>query len=193
MRASLIITKLAVQYFTAIPQEGCQDVLKQAKLLFPDFNLGLLEENFQIINKWQEINDKKKLLDVFRRTDDYIEHFTHYVFEKSKNNKRISVSLPNKRQEIFVGKDLSDWIIGELLAKEYSGFVIFCDTNFAKIYKDLLIEFKEKLKPLDVILVEPSEDSKSLNFLNSSLARCTEANFNRKGCFVVLGGGIVEI
>lgn len=108
-----------------------------------------------------------------------------------KNNKRISVSLPNKRQEIFVGKDLSDWIIGELLAKEYSGFVIFCDTNFAKIYKDLLIEFKEKLKPLDVILVEPSEDSKSLNFLNSSLARCTEANFNRKGCFVVLGGGIV--
>lgn len=84
MRASLIITKLAVQYFTAIPQEGCQDVLKQAKLLFPDFNLGLLEENFQIINKWQEINDKKELLDVFRRTDDYIEHFTHYVFEKSK-------------------------------------------------------------------------------------------------------------
>lgn len=84
MRASLIITKLAVQYFTAIPQESYQDVLKQAKLLFPDFNLSLLEENFQVINKWQEINDKKELLDVFRQTDDYIEHFTHYVFEKSK-------------------------------------------------------------------------------------------------------------
>lgn len=107
------------------------------------------------------------------------------------NNKRISVSLPSKRQKIFVGKDLSDWIIGELLAREYSGFVIFCDTNFAKIYKDLLLEFKEKLKPIDVIFVEPNEDSKSLSFLNSSLERCTEANFNRKGCFVALGGGIV--
>lgn len=85
MRASLIITKLAVQYFTAVPQEDYQGVLKQAKLLFPDFDFTVLEENFQIIDKWQEINDREKLLDAFRRTDDYIEHFTHYVFKKSTN------------------------------------------------------------------------------------------------------------
>lgn len=84
IRASLIITKLSVQYFTAIPQESYQEVFCQAKLLFPDFKFNLVEENFQVINKWQEINDKKELLDIFRRTDDYMECFTHYVFEKSK-------------------------------------------------------------------------------------------------------------
>lgn len=114
------------------------------------------------------------------------------MFLKSpKNKKCVSVLLPSKRQKIFVGKDLSDWIIEELLARKYSDFIIFCDTNFAKIYKDLLLEFKKKLKPVNVILVEPNENSKSLNFLNYSLEHCVEANFNRKGCVVALGGGIV--
>jgi len=84
IRASFIITKLAVQYFTAVPQEDYQKVLKQAKLLFPDFNFDILEENFQVINKWQEVNDEKKLLDIFYRLDDYIEYFAYYVFEKSR-------------------------------------------------------------------------------------------------------------
>lgn len=84
IRASFIITKLAVQYFTAVPQEDYRGVLKQAKLLFPDFNFDILEENFQVIDKWQEINDEKKLLNIFYRLDDYIEYFTHYVFKKSK-------------------------------------------------------------------------------------------------------------
>jgi len=43
----------------------------------------------------------------------------------------------------------------------------------------------------DVILIEPDEDSKSLDFLNFSLERCARANLNRKGCFIALGGGIV--
>jgi hypothetical protein len=83
IRASLTITKLAVQYFIAIPQENYSDILSQARMLFPDFNFSVLEKNFKIIDKWQEINDRKRILSIFRRIDKYIEDFTHYFFIKS--------------------------------------------------------------------------------------------------------------
>jgi hypothetical protein len=86
IRASLIITKLAVQYSTGNPQGKYQDVLNQAKLIFPDFNFQMIEDNFRIIEQWHELNDDKEILDIFRRVDGYIEKFTRYVFEKSKNN-----------------------------------------------------------------------------------------------------------
>jgi predicted nucleotidyltransferase len=86
IRASLIITKLAVQYFTGNPQGKYQDVLSQAKLVFPDFTFEVVEDNFRIIEKWQELDDDKEILEIFRRVDEYIEKFTRYVFEKSQNN-----------------------------------------------------------------------------------------------------------
>jgi len=85
MRASLIITKLAVQYFTAMPQEGHQEVLDQAKLLFPDFNFEVINDNFRIIERWNELNNENEILNIFQEVDGYIEKFTHYVFEKSQN------------------------------------------------------------------------------------------------------------
>lgn len=85
MRAAMIITKLAVQYFTAIPQGSYQEVLNQAKSLFPDFNFEVIEDNFRIIEQWHGLNDEDKMLNIFRKVDDYIERFTHYVFEKSQN------------------------------------------------------------------------------------------------------------
>lgn len=86
IRASLIITKLAVQYFTGDPQGKYQDALNQVKLIFPDFNFEVIENNFRIIEKWQELNNGKEILEIFRRVDEYIEKFTHYVFEKSQSN-----------------------------------------------------------------------------------------------------------
>ena len=107
------------------------------------------------------------------------------------NNKCIFVSLPNKKQKIFVGKDLSNWAIEELLKKKYAGFIIFCDVNFVKIYSNLFFKLKNKLKPADLILVEATEKSKSIDFLNFCLERCIKTGLNRKGCLVALGGGIV--
>ena len=85
IRASLIITKLAVQCFTAVPQEDYPNVLKLAKSLFTDFNFEVVEDNFRIINQWHELKDENELLHIFRKVDDYIEKFTHYVFEKFQN------------------------------------------------------------------------------------------------------------
>lgn len=105
--------------------------------------------------------------------------------------RRVTVNLSDKKQEIFIGSELIGQIIDKIAARKYSGCIIFCDKNFARIHKDLFTEFKEKLNPLDVILVAPSEDSKGLDFLNHSLQKCTEANINRKGCIVAIGGGII--
>lgn len=85
IRASLIITKLAIQCFTATPQEDYPNVLNLAKSLFTDFNFEVVEDNFRIINQWHELNDVDELLNIFRKVDDYIEKFTHYVFEKFQN------------------------------------------------------------------------------------------------------------
>ena len=85
IRASLIITKLAVQCFTAIPQGDYRDVLNLAKSLFTDFNFEVVEDNFRIIDQWHELKDENELLNIFRKVDDYIEKFTHYVFEKFQN------------------------------------------------------------------------------------------------------------
>lgn len=86
IKASLIITKLAVQYFTGKPQDKYQAVLKQAKLIFPDFNFEVIENNFRIIKKWRELDDGKEILDIFKKVDEYIEKFARHVFEKSQNN-----------------------------------------------------------------------------------------------------------
>jgi predicted nucleotidyltransferase len=86
IRASLIITKLAVQYFTGNPQDNYQNVFNQAKLIFPDFNFGVLEENFRLIKKWQELDNDKEILDIFQKVDSYIENFTQYVLEKAEKN-----------------------------------------------------------------------------------------------------------
>ena len=85
IRASLIITKLAVQCFTATPQGNYRDVLNLAKSLFTDFDFGVVEDNFRIIDQWHELKDDDELLNMFRKVDDYIEKFTHYVFEKFQN------------------------------------------------------------------------------------------------------------
>lgn len=86
IRASLIITKLAVQYFTGRPQENHLEVLKQAKYLFPDFDFKVIEDNFLTIEKWHKLKDGEEIKSVFKKVDVYIEEFTHYVFKKSKNN-----------------------------------------------------------------------------------------------------------
>jgi uncharacterized protein YutD len=85
IRASLIITKLAVQYLTGSPQGRYQDVLNQAKLIFPNFNFEVIMDNFRIIEKWSELNDDKEILEIFYRVDEYIEEFAHYVFKKTQS------------------------------------------------------------------------------------------------------------
>lgn len=111
-----------------------------------------------------------------------------------KNHKTIRhlrISLPDKRQDIFVGTNFSSWIIEKIASGNYSSFVVFCDYNVANLYQNFLSEVKAKLKPAEIILVKPTEANKSIEFLNVCLEKCIAAKLDRKGCLVAIGGGIV--
>jgi len=111
--------------------------------------------------------------------------------KNSKTNRHLEVLLPDKKQDIFIGAGSASWIIEKLASSDYSRFVVFCDCNIANLYKDLLSEIKDKLKPADIILVKSTEANKSIEFLNLCLERCVKANLNRNGCLIAIGGGIV--
>lgn len=108
-----------------------------------------------------------------------------------KTTKHLRVSLPERKQDIFIGKNLTSWMIEKLTPSNYSGFVVFCDYNIANLYKNILSDIKNKLKPADVILIKPTEANKSIEFLNLCLERCIRSNLSRNGCLIAVGGGIV--
>ena len=111
--------------------------------------------------------------------------------KNSQINKYLEISLPGKRQEIFIGEGSASWIIEKLASSGYSRFVVFCDYNIVNLYKNLLSEIKDKLGPADIILVKPTEANKRIEFLNLCLERCVKANLNRNGCLIAIGGGVV--
>jgi 3-dehydroquinate synthase len=111
--------------------------------------------------------------------------------KKQKKTRQLKVPLPNKRQDIFVGSNLSSLIIEKIASENYSSFVVFCDYNVAHIYKEFLSEINVKIKPVEIILVNPTETSKSINFLTTFLEKCITVKLGRKGCLIAIGGGIV--
>ena len=114
------------------------------------------------------------------------------MFSKNqKTIKHLKVSLPDKRQDIFIGTNFSSWIIENIASNNYSSFVVFCDHNIADLYRDFLSEVKTKLKPVEIILVTPTEANKSIEFLNVCLEKCVAARLNRNSCLIAIGGGIV--
>lgn len=108
-----------------------------------------------------------------------------------KANRHLKISLPDKKQNIFVGTNFSSWIIEKIVSSNYSSTVVFCDYNIANIYGDFLSKVKTKLNPAEIILVKPTEANKSIEFLNICLEKCIAAKLDRNGCLIAIGGGIV--
>lgn len=111
--------------------------------------------------------------------------------KKPKNSRYINVKLPDQKQEIIIGSDLKEWVLKEVFSRKYSNIILFVDKNFANVYKDWIFQIKNVLSPSDIIFIEASEKSKSLEFLNSVLERCFKSGTNRRSCIIAIGGGIV--
>lgn len=84
MRASFIITKLAIQYFTLRACANNEEITQIANELFPDFNFETLKVNLRAIDKWDKTKKRTQLDLLLALNDSFIENFTHYVFEKTK-------------------------------------------------------------------------------------------------------------
>jgi len=84
MRASFIITKLAIQYFILHTCADNEEAVQTAEKLFSDFNFETLKINLQSINIWGKIKKRSQLDTLLTLNDSFIEKFSHYVFEKAK-------------------------------------------------------------------------------------------------------------
>jgi len=105
--------------------------------------------------------------------------------------KIINISLPRKKQKIYIGRNITDILINESIAKKYSNFVVLIDSNVLSIYKNDIDEIKKLLGNHEIIPIEPNENSKTLEFFNYVFEKCCRNNLSRKSCLVAIGGGII--
>lgn len=84
MRASFIMTKLAIQYFTFHVCSNNKEVVRRAEKLFPDFDFQTLKTNLQIIAEWNKTKERSRLDAILLLNDSFIENFSRYIFEKTK-------------------------------------------------------------------------------------------------------------
>lgn len=82
MRASFIMTKLAIQYFNLYTCFNNEETIRVANKLFSDFDFKALKINLQSIKNWNKIN-KQQLDKLLLLNDSFIEHFCQYVFKKT--------------------------------------------------------------------------------------------------------------
>ncbi len=80
--ASFIITKLIIQQQQLITATSKKDTIGLAKKYFHGFDFKTLEENLLSIEKWSQIHNEKDLMMILKRTDNFIEEFSKFIFEK---------------------------------------------------------------------------------------------------------------
>lgn len=83
MRASFIMTKLAIQYFTLHTCANNEEIIQLANKIFPDFSFKTLKINLQSIDHWNKTTKQSQLNNLLILNDSFIENFSHYVFEKA--------------------------------------------------------------------------------------------------------------
>jgi hypothetical protein len=86
IRASLTMTKLAIQYFGQY-SEGTP-VLDQARKTFPSYNFKFLKRAQQLIRKWQSFNNKREITAAIVQADCFIEEFGQFIYKKAERPHR---------------------------------------------------------------------------------------------------------
>lgn len=88
MRASFIMTKLAIQYFTLHNCRNNKEIIQKAENLFKDFSSKTLKTNLRLIDKWNQINNIHQLDKILKSTDMFIENFSNYILKNIKSSYR---------------------------------------------------------------------------------------------------------
>ena len=87
IRASFIMAKLAIQYFTLHNCRNNKEIIQKAENLFKDFSSKTLKTNLRLIDKWNQINNVHQLDKILKSTDLFIEKFSHYISEIIRKNR----------------------------------------------------------------------------------------------------------
>jgi len=81
IRASFIMTKLAIQYIKGLNCNGYKEISETAKELFFDFDVNTLLSLEQAMNKWDKVTNQEEIGKLLTETDAYIESFSEYVLK----------------------------------------------------------------------------------------------------------------
>lgn len=85
IRASFIMTKLAVQYEINYNCGSYKNIIQKAKDMFPSFDFRILVENEETIQRWNFIQSRDELENILEKTDGYIESFANFIFKQVEN------------------------------------------------------------------------------------------------------------
>jgi len=81
IRASFIMTKLAIQYKSGRNCHSYGEIIKRAKSLFLNFDFLNLNRMDKMIKHWNQTKSKKDLVYALNCADDYIESFARLIFK----------------------------------------------------------------------------------------------------------------
>lgn len=81
VRAAFIMTKLGIQYRNGHIYDNHKDIVRNAKAIFPKFNFSILTQNEKVISRWEQIRSTRELRFILKRTDQYIEQFSSFIFQ----------------------------------------------------------------------------------------------------------------
>ncbi len=107
------------------------------------------------------------------------------------NKNKISVNLPIKSQNIYIGNDLYDLFLETTKKKKYSNYFLLVDTNIYSLCRDFIEKIKTDFEVDGEFQVKPTEESKSISTIMQLTGKLAGAGLNRNSCLIGVGGGIV--
>lgn len=102
----------------------------------------------------------------------------------------ITIRLPYITQKIFIGCDIFDFALREIIAMRYDKLIVVVDSNFYKLIKSNLERCSEN-KIADIIVISPVIKYKDFNACSEIIQKMVQAKMNRNCCLIAIGGGYV--
>ncbi len=98
----------------------------------------------------------------------------------------------NETTTLIVENNSIDQIDRILTEKNYSSFFVIADQTTKNLFAEkVMLSLKKLEKPVEIHILPPGEDSKSIQQLFRILEHLIEKNFDRKSAIIALGGGVV--
>ena len=109
-----------------------------------------------------------------------------------KENRKITVNLGNRSYPIFLGNNILEKKVQELLKNKKIKIVIVTDSNVNKMHgKNFNKAFKKYSEGLKVIILPSGEKIKSFKFLENILEQALSFEIDRDVFLFAIGGGVI--
>ena len=96
-----------------------------------------------------------------------------------------------KIPQVYIQSKIPKELISFLNQNPFDSYFVLCDSNTLRFCLPELVMLKPLQNKIDVIEIEPGEESKHMDVLENILYTLTESNAGKKSLLINLGGGVV--